>query len=302
MTLWQLFIDNLLPVFLAAGAGYILAARFGIDPRPVAHVGFYIFAPCLVYQILIQSDASSIDVLRMVGFTLASLIGIALIAGLIARWWGLGRPLSAAMILVVLLPNAGNYGLAATLFAFGEKGLAHAALFFLASAIVSYSLGVLVASSGRAGLIAAAASLPKVPAIWAAVLALIVRASGSSLPLPMARTVEMLSEACIPTFLIVLGLQLRALDRRGPWGPVAVAVGLRLVGGLLVGALLAPLFGLEGVAQQAGTLQSAMPSAVITIILATEYDVQPSFVTSVVFLSTLLSPLTLTPLLFWLAG
>ena len=40
-----------------------------------------------------------------------------------------------------------------------------------------------------------------------------------------------------------------------------------------------------------------MPSAVITLVLATEYDVEPGFVTSVVFLTTLVSPLTLTPLM-----
>ena len=78
------------------------------------------------------------------------------------------------------------------------------------------------------------------------------------------------------------------------------ATAMRLGGGAAAGLLLAPLFGLEGVARQAGTLQSAMPSAVIGTILATEYDVEPTFVTSVVLLTTLLSPFTLTPLLRWL--
>jgi predicted permease len=72
---------------------------------------------------------------------------------------------------------------------------------------------------------------------------------------------------------------------------------MRLGGGAAAGLLLSPVFGLEGVARQAGTLQSAMPSAVIATILATEYDVEPAFVTSVVLITTLLSPFTLTPLL-----
>ena len=78
------------------------------------------------------------------------------------------------------------------------------------------------------------------------------------------------------------------------------ATALRLAGGALVAVVLARGFGLEGAAQQAGILQASMPTAVITIILATEYDVEPAFVTSVVFLTTLVSPLTLTPLLSWL--
>jgi len=36
--------------------------------------------------------------------------------------------------------------------------------------------------------------------------------------------------------------------------------------------------------------------------LSTEFDTEPSFVTSVVFTTTLLSPLTLTPLLAYLGA
>jgi hypothetical protein len=79
--------------------------------------------------------------------------------------------------------------------------------------------------------------------------------------------------------------------------PLSLAVSLRLVGGALFGLLLARLIGLDGAARQAGVLEAAMPSAVISIILATEYDVEPEFVTSVVFATTILCPLTLTPLL-----
>ena len=41
-------------------------------------------------------------------------------------------------------------------------------------------------------------------------------------------------------------------------------------------------------------LQASMPAAVVTTILALQYEVAPGFVTSVVVLSTLLSPFTLT--------
>jgi hypothetical protein len=35
----------------------------------------------------------------------------------------------------------------------------------------------------------------------------------------------------------------------------------------------------------------------LTTVLATEYDIEPAFITTAVFTSTLLSPLTLTPIL-----
>jgi len=47
-------------------------------------------------------------------------------------------------------------------------------------------------------------------------------------------------------------------------------------------------------------LEASMPTAVITTILAVEYDLDPIFVTGIVVVTTLLSPLTLTPLIAYL--
>ena len=56
-------------------------------------------------------------------------------------------------------------------------------------------------------------------------------------------------------------------------------------------------FGLQGAIWQAGIIQASMPAAVNTTILAAEYQLDSSLVTAIVFIGTLLSPLTLTPLL-----
>lgn len=302
LELAALFGNNLLPVFAIAGAGYLLAARTRLDARSVSHVAFFLFAPCLVFDVIVDSEVQGGAVLRMVGFSLACLLLLGGIAALIARWMSWSRPLTAAVVLCVLLPNAGNYGLSANLFAFGEEGLVQASLFFVVGSIVSYTVGVLVASLGRSGLAAALKGLPRVPAVWAVVLALASVASGRQVPLPVDRAVELLGAACIPTLLVILGMQLQASIGRGPWKPLLFAAGMRLIGGIAMALLLAPRFGLQDVARQAAVLQAGMPSAVICIILATEYDAEPAFVTSVVLITTLASPLTLTPLLLYLGA
>ena len=47
---------------------------------------------------------------------------------------------------------------------------------------------------------------------------------------------------------------------------------------------------------------SLFSNNLLPIVLATEYDVEPAFVTSVVISTTLLSPMTLTPLLAYLGA
>jgi predicted permease len=296
------FADNLLPIFLAAAAGYVLAARLQVDVRPLAQVAFLVLSPCLVYDAIVATALPADAVLRMVVFTLISLSGLAALAAIVAWWRRWPRPLTAAVVLVVLLPNAGNIGLSANLFAFGEKGLAQATVFFVTAAIVTYTAGVFLASLGRASLADALRGVFKVPAIWAVLLAVVAVQTGWSLPFPLARTVDLLGKACIPAFLIILGMQLHGKGLGTPLVPLVAAAGIRLVGGPLWGMLLARLVGLDGPAHQAAVLQSAMPSAVVCIVLATQYDVEPAFATSVVFFTTILSPLTLTPLLAMLGA
>jgi predicted permease len=60
---------------------------------------------------------------------------------------------------------------------------------------------------------------------------------------------------------------------------------------------LAALFGLTGADRQAAVIQASMPAAVMITVLAGEFQAAPAFVNAVVFLSTVLSPFTLTPLI-----
>ena len=77
---------------------------------------------------------------------------------------------------------------------------------------------------------------------------------------------------------------------------------MRLLVAPLLAIGLSRIFGLTGPAYQATVLEAGMPTAVLTTVLATEFDCLPSFVTTVVFVTTILSPLTLTPLLYILGA
>ena len=94
--------------------------------------------------------------------------------------------------------------------------------------------------------------------------------------------------------LLVLGHAVREGGEAGPPGPGGGGVGAGAAGVAALGLLLAWALGLEGVTRQAVVVEAAMPTAVITTILALEFDVAPRFVTSVVVVTTLVSPLTVS--------
>lgn len=299
--LLRLFTNNLLPILLVAGTGYIAGKWLNVEARSISRVVFYLFSPCLLFDLLVNSQLQNSAMLRMVGFTAAAILGVGLITWLLGRALKLERKMLAAVLICTITLNAGNYGLSLSMFAFGEEALAYASLFFVTSAIITYTVGVTIASMGKSSFGASLLGLTKLPAVYAVVLALIFIYMHWELPLYLSRSVSLLSDAAIPGMLLVLGLQLQNNHRTRNTRALILANGMRLVGGIGMGFAMAYVFGLEGMAYNAGLLESAMPTAVLSTILATEYDAEPAFVTTAVFSSTLLSPLTLTPLL-WILG
>jgi predicted permease len=121
-------------------------------------------------------------------------------------------------------------------------------------------------------------------------------------PVWLMRPAGMLGDAALPLMILGLGMQLRLVSMPTRPAAVAAAVLLSLVVGPVAGYLLTGALGIVGAARNASMVLSAMPSAVITTVLALEFDLDSAFITSVVFATTLLSPLTLAVLIAYLRG
>lgn len=305
--LLDIFLNNLLPVFLCAGAGAALGRAVPVDVRSVTRLSFYIFSPCLVFTSLttivvpvIEFGQISLFVLGFIGLMVAS----AWLTGLALR---LNRRTLITLIIASAFVNSGNYGLAATRFAFGEEALARGVVFYVVSTLSVYTLGIFVASLGTRSLWVAVKEILRVPAFYALMLAGVARLLNWSIPVYVARAAELLSNAAIPVMLVLLGLQI-AQPQPPPAVPhphprrwvLGVSVALQLLAAPLAALVLAQWLGLSGVTWQAVVLEASMPAAVITTVLAIQYDLDADLTVQTVILSTLLSPLTLTPLIYYL--
>lgn len=301
-TLAGLFLNNLLPVFLAAAAGFGIGRWLKVEPRPVAQVSFYLFSPSLIFRLITSNNLNNADFFRMIGFavTVISLVGV--LTWLFGRILNLERSVLMAVILAAISMNAGNYGLSVNLFAFGEEALAHASLFFVVSAIYTYTVGVIIASMGSLSFKQSLINLFRLPVVYAVILAFLFLHFDWALPLPVERTVSLFANAAIPMMLVLLGLQLHRVRWAGSLHTLALSSSMRLVAAPLLAIFISAPFGLAGAARQAGILEAGMPTAVLATVLATEYDLEPSFITTAVFVTTFLSPLTLTPLLAFLGA
>lgn len=300
MALLEIFANNLLPVLLLAGAGFVLGKVLHVESRPLGRVIFFVLSPILVFDLITRSQLPPGKIVLLMSFSLGLGLLMAALAFLIGKLLHLPRPVVFAMILTSMIGNNGNYGMPVISFAFGQEALAYASIYFVATNLLVYSLGVLIASLGKLSPASALRGLLKVPAIYAILLGILFVLAGWQLPNPLQRTVTLASGAAIPCMLILLGLELRHAEWSRNLKALSIPVLLRLVIGPLVALGLLALLGITGSLRQSITTQAGMPTAVMTTVLASEYQLERSLVTAIVLVSTLLSPITLTPLLFLL--
>ncbi len=280
------------PVLLCIAAGWLWARqRRPFDTRGMADLITLVGTPCLIFSTLTGVALAAEQLWQM---ALATLLSIAAF-GIIGLAFLLPLKLPYRTYLPPLMfANIGNMGLPLCLFAFGDEGLALAIVVLAVFSVVNFTLGIwLYAGAGSAG------HLLRSPMIYATALAVLFLLADAQPPVWLDSTTSLLGAFTIPLMLLMLGVSLAQLQvtrlPRAVW-----LSALRIGGGVLVGWLIAEAFQMEGVARGVLILQSAMPVAVFNYLFAVRYNRDPETTAGLVVVSTVMSVITLPPLLLWL--
>lgn len=301
LELLTIFVDNMIPVLAIAAIGVYLRHRFDIDPRKMSSMMFHVFSPALTFNALYTRDISGGDFVRFYGGTLALLLTIAAFSLLLLRWQKISSTERAATLVATFAFNGGNFGLSIVSFAFGDEALSYAVLAFVAGTTTSYTLGVYISSNGRASIMRSLANVLRTPSVYALVLAFALKGADiQELPPALSRTSQLLADAAIPLMLVLLGLQLGGFGKFDRLRLVGLGSVVRLLLAPISGIFIASFLGLSGDAKFAFILQAGMPTAVMTIVLANEFDTDPDLALSIVMTTSFISPISLSLLIYLL--
>ena len=297
-----LFASVVLPVFIVAGLGYIIEKVLHPPIAPFNQVVLYVLMPAFVFTSLLAVDFRSEEPIKITLFTFLLAVAMIAVAFVIVRAARLDRPTGSAFMLTAAFPNLGNYGLSVVLLAYGQEGVAIGAILLAVQSLYGITLAIFIASSGHASLPQSMREVFRQPMIYAVVAALFFNLTRIPVPGFVNSALALPSQAAIPLMLIVLGMTFATTSRIERPGLVSVAVLTRLFIGTLVGWALTLALGLGGMARDVMIIGAAMPTAVFTILTATQFNTRPHFVSDVVVASTLASIVTVTVVLAILSG
>lgn len=280
------------PAFLIIALGYVFNLIFKIEVEPLVKLSMTVLVPAFAFVHLYRMDIDP----NLLSTVFISAWIIILAPGILV--WFLLRNREAPMrglLLSAMFMNSVNLPFPILLSAFGEEAMPYALMFYLASLLGLFTLGLLVASGGQGSL-----TIFRQPVVYVMGLALWMNHQEWPLPPVLETPVALLESATIPMVLLILGMQL-VQTRPAQLNWSLLAVGFRFAGGFLAGWGCVWFFGLDGLARKVVMLESVMPTAAMAFLIAQNYQADVEVVASALMLSTLMALGILPVLLYWLA-
>ena len=290
-----------LPVGLIILVGFIASKFLSLESKTLSQLIFYVLSPALIVDSLYRTSLSWMESLSLLcGFAITS-VSIYLLSWIVGRVINASNSVKTSLVATSLFPNNGNMGLPIVTFALGTAGLERAIVCLIGSSILMFCFGPAIIQ-GK-GILKGLKLIIKLPLIWAILAGLSLRiialnVANFEFPFDLDLGIQKIGEAAIPIALILLGMQL---------ANTRFSVGLKELYAAMMRLLLSPaiaftvgsLLNLPSLDLKVLVLQSAMPTAVNSLILVTEFGGDRDFVARSIITSTLLSFITI-PLILWL--
>ncbi|MDL4839504.1 AEC family transporter [Aquibacillus rhizosphaerae] len=295
------FINVLIPIFGVFAIGFIGMKFFKLDIKPISTMALYLMSPFLAFRTFYQNDLN-MDYLYLGTFLILLCIisiGICYLVAYFKKW---NSANTSSFVLASVFMNNGNYGTPLVLLVFGEPGFHYAVILMVLQQLIMCTIGIYVAAKGGADGKEVMASpmkeVIKVPIVYGAILGIIFNLFHFDIGSEVMTAVNMVSDATIPTIMIVLGMQLATISlKKLEIGKLSTALVFKLAIAPVIAYLITIPLPVDEMVKDILILMAAMPTAANTTMYALQFDAKPGFVSSATLTSTLLSIITLPVLL-----
>jgi predicted permease len=288
-------IDIVLPAFFTIFVGYIIGKVTKLDISPVVDITLFVAVPTLIIVSLLGEKIVLVEAAKIWASALIITFGCLVVALLVFKAL---RQKHSGLYVSIAIMNSVNIPFPVMYLAYGARGLMAASLFYIPTLFLVYTMGIFI-MAGRHWK-ENIKEVFKVPVVYAFVIGMLVNLLGVKVPGLIVNMLDLIALMAVPLMLLVLGYNLSRV-KVASLPTTLLASFLRVGVGLGFGFLSVAVLGITGISRSVVILDSAMPSAAATTILATRYKSEEGLVSTVVFITTLAS-LVVIPYLLHILG
>lgn len=290
-------IETIIPIILMIVIGYALK-RINVlkaeDAMALNKIVINIAIPSLIFLAIYDINLSILPIIAPIP-VVCIIVGIlsGLVAFIFAKIKKFPQKTVWSIVLTSAMFNSGFLGYPIVLGVFGANGLVRAIFYDLGSMILFIAFGVLLLLiyGGKYTTILKRAFI--FPPLWAVALALILNYINFDIGFLASSTLKYLSGAAIPLIMISLGL---SLEFRGIQENIQAVFSVSIIKLLIAPAIafiIVLILGIGSLEKQVTIIEAAMPSAMLSLVLAITYDLDIKTAAACIFASTILSLVTI---------
>ncbi len=292
MEIYLKLFEVLFPVFFIVGIGYLLGRqKSDIDTTFITNYSANFGAPALFIFAITSSGVtysvfSEYFIYSVIALSCFAITGIFF---LFFMKKDISRELPP-----FFLPNTGNMGIPICLFAYGSLGMGVAAAISSLVVLLHFTANIFLASKKFDVKI-----ILKSPSTYAVIISVLFLYFDLEMPMFALNTVMLLGYTMIVLILMSLGVSLTQMKVFSIKSSLISSIG-RVIVGPIIGFGLIKVFNLSGYAAGVLLIQSAMPSAILTYLIASMYSPKKIVdnISSMIVVSTLMSLITVPIIVF----
>jgi predicted permease len=300
-TFINIVINIVLPIFLLIAAGFIGQKKLKMDLRTLTKLNIYIFVPAVLFIKIYETEVTFEFFSKVFACVILIQLAMLILGQLISKIFGYSRSMKKTLCNSLLFFNSGNYGLSLIELVFKGNPIAVTSQVFvmLVQNVTTNTFGVFQASSGNSTTKKALKNIFKMPSIYVISTVALVKIFSINVPDLFLVPLGYVSKGFVGIALVTLGAQLSEIKFEIKIRDILIPSLTRLIISPLLGFLFVFAMGIEGILARALIIGVSTPSAVNTALIAKEFNNEPEYASQIVFMSTILSALTVSFVIYF---
>nr|WP_302432408.1 AEC family transporter [Methanobrevibacter smithii] len=288
---------TIISIVLMIGLGYFLKRIDFLSEKDIDSLNkivMYILMPCMIFSALYSADMSLLPTLGILPFViLTASIGSGVISYIVLKRLHYDDKKIWSVLVTVMIANTAFMGYPVNLGVYGHPGflraifceLATTCMFLLLSFVLVLKFGGTVKIAFREVLL--------FPPLWAVVLGISFNLLNIPIGPVLDKTVNYLADGAIPLIMISLGLSIELGGLARSKAMVIFTSIVKLGVFPLIALIVVSLLGLTGLQHDVGIIEAAMPSGMLSLLLAITYKLDYELTSDCILINTVISLITL---------
>jgi malate permease and related proteins len=288
---------TILSIVLMIGVGYVLKRIDFLSEKDIGslnNIVVYVLMPCMIFYALYSADMSLLPVLGILPFVIfIASIGSGVISYIVLKRLHYDDKKLWSVLVTVMIANTAFMGYPVNLGVFGNSGFLRAIFCDLATTCMFLILSFVLMLKFGGTVKTALKKILLFPPLWAVVLGISFNLLNIPIGPVLDKTIGYLGDGAIPLIMISLGLSINLDGLTRSKSMVIFTSIIKLAVFPLIAFVVVSLLGLVDLQHDIGIIEAAMPSGMLSLVLAITYKLDYELTSDCILINTVISLITL---------